>query len=214
MSLLIPLFPLQIVAFPGERIPLHIFEERYQQLIADTDAGNLSFGIATYINKVLSYGTEISLESIEARYENGACDIICQAHRVFKIEEFVDRMEDKLYAGGHISWLDNIQDSAPDLCTEMIGLIGELYAEINVPFDMEPDTQMSSFELAHKIGFSLDQEFELLTIIKESDRLRYIIDHLKKTIPVVREVNRTKGVIKMNGHFRNYDPLDFQEFKV
>ena len=68
--------------------------------------------------------------------------------------------------------------------------------------------------LIHKIGLSYEQEYQLLQMPKESERLTFINSHLLATIAVLKEVNRTKGAIKMNGDFKNFDPLDFEDFKI
>ena len=68
--------------------------------------------------------------------------------------------------------------------------------------------------LIHKIGLSYEQEYQLLQMPKESERLKFINSHLLATIAVLKEVNRTKGAIKMNGDFKNFDPLDFEDFKI
>ncbi|NNE75958.1 MAG: ATP-dependent protease, partial [Pricia sp.] len=69
------------------------------------------------------------------------------------------------------------------------------------------------YVLAHKMGLSFEQEYQLLQMSKESERLSFIKAHLVTTITVLKEVERTKKTIKMNGDFRNFDPLDFKEFK-
>ena len=75
-----------------------------------------------------------------------------------------------------------------------------------------PLDKFHSHVLVHKIGLSFDQEYELLQISKESERLIYIKNHLVTTIAVLEEVNRTKQTIKLNGDFKNFDPLDFEDF--
>ena len=64
------------------------------------------------------------------------------------------------------------------------------------------------------MGLSFEQEYELLLMPKETDRLNFIKKHLEATTNVLSEVNRTREVIEMNGHFKNFDPLDFQDFKL
>ncbi len=56
-----PLFPLNIVVFPGEELNLHIFEPRYRALIRDAEREGFSFGIPSYVHQKLGYGTEVSL---------------------------------------------------------------------------------------------------------------------------------------------------------
>ncbi|WP_430967597.1 LON peptidase substrate-binding domain-containing protein [Spongiimicrobium sp. 2-473A-2-J] len=210
----IPLFPLQSVFFPGERIPLHIFEERYKQLIHDCREEAIAFGIPVYIEGTLAYGTEMKLEEIMNTYDNGEMDVICTAKRVFKVLTFDNQMGEKLYAGGIVEFLDNEDDGTNAQRETVLSLIEELYALMNVPFSAVSFPTFNSYTLVHKIGLSIVQEHELLQMTHESERLSYLRAHLKTTISVLQEVNRTKKIIDMNGHFRNFDPLDFEDFKL
>lgn len=210
----IPLFPLQSVYFPGERVPLHIFEERYKELIQDCREEALTFGIPVYLNNTLVYGTEMVLKEIIKTYETGEMDIICVAKRVFKVITFDRQMEGKLYAGGIVEFLDNVVDGTNSQKEKIIGSIKELYQLMEVSPKNIPVTSFNSYTLTHKIGLSLEQEHHLLQLVRESERLRFIQDHLATTIGILREVNRTKKVIAMNGHFRNFDPLDFKDIEL
>ena len=78
---------------------------------------------------------------------------------------------------------------------------------------MNVDT-FNSFTLAHKIGLSFEQEYQLLQMPKENDRLNFISLHLTATITVLSEVERTRKIIELNGHFKNFDPLDFQDWEM
>jgi hypothetical protein len=81
----------------------------------------------------------------------------------------------------------------------------------NTPIDLE---KYNSFVLAHKIGLSYEQEYELLRIAKEQDRLQFIYNHLVTTINVLSQVERTRKIIELNGHFKNFDPLDFKNIET
>lgn len=210
---LIPLFPLQIVVFPNEKIPLHIFEERYRELVKDCEVTGMSFGISSVINGKMSFGTEVELVKVVKHYEGGESDIICMGKRVFKIENFYNKMATKLYAGAEVSYRDDIDDTIFSLKQKTIEMIKEFYKilELSAPDINEKD--FKSFDLAHKIGFSLDQEHELLQLMYETDRLNYIMNHLKTVVPIIKNVNNTKDIIKLNGHFRSFDPMDFKDIK-
>ena len=80
----LPFFPLQSIFFPGETVPLHIFEPRYKQLIADCRANAITFGIPVFINNVMEYGTEVQLVEVVNTYEGGEMDIVGVARQVFK----------------------------------------------------------------------------------------------------------------------------------
>ena len=210
----LPFFPLQTVFYPGETVPLHIFEERYKQLINDCRSDAVTFGIPVYINDRIDYGTEVQLVEVVTTYENGSMDIVCVARQVFKVISFESEMEGKQYAGGVVQFLDSVNDGEVAEKEEVLKKINELYELMGVIFDPIPVDKFNTYMLAHKMGFSFDQEYELLKITKESDRLAYILDHLTNTISVLEQVDRTKAMIEMNGHFRNFDPLDFKDFEI
>ncbi len=211
---MLPLFPLQTVVYPGERLPLHIFEERYQQLINDCEEENISFGVPTYIDKKLEYGTEVKLQKIAKKYPDGPCDVICIGTRIFKIKSFYQQLPGKLYAGGEVEFLTDNDGSAEELQEELLKNIAILYVELTIENPPVFNIPFVSYQVAHKIGLTLQQEYHLLKLRSELERLNYLIGHLKMTIPVVREMNKAKEVIKMNGHFKNFDPLDFEDFKL
>ena len=210
----LPLFPLQSIFFPGETVPLHIFEERYKQLINDCRKEAITFGIPVFINNTIAYGTEVQLVEVVTTYENGEMDVVCVARQVFKILSFDDQMEGKLYAGGDIEFLDMEYDADEDLRKEVLDKIEVLYDLMDVPFTKTPPKQFNSYSLAHKMGLSFEQEYELLQISKETDRLVFIKNHLETTAMVLKEINRTKAIIEMNGHFKNFDPLNFKDFNM
>jgi len=186
------MFPLQSIFFPGETVPLHIFEERYKQLIHDCRNEAITFGIPIFINDSIQYGTEVQLVEVVNTYEGGEMDVTCVARQTFKVVTFDNLMDDKPYAGGEIEFIENINDVT----------------------DGVPVEKFNSYILIHKIGLSFEQEYELLQMSKESERYTYIKNHLVTTITVLKEVDRTKEMIKLNGNFKNFDPLDFEDFSV
>ncbi len=97
---------------------------------------------------------------------------------------------------------------------EVLGKIEELYDLMAVQLPQIAIDKFNSYAFAHKMGLSFEQEYELLQLTNETKRLSYIRAHLDTTITVLNQINRTKAVIEMNGHFKNFDPLDFEDFKV
>ena len=210
----LPFFPLQTVFFPGETVPLHIFEDRYKQLINDCRSEAITFGIPVYINDQVAFGTEVQLVEVVTTYDNGSMDIVCVARQVFKVITFDSEMEGKKYAGGVVQFLEGVNDGDLKVKEDVLERIKELYDLMEVPFEMIPATKFNTYMLAHKMGLSFDQEYELLQLTKESARLDYILEHLDRTITVLKQVDMAKTMIEMNGHFRNFDPLDFKDFKI
>ena len=210
----LPLFPLKSIFFPGETVPLHIFEDRYKELILDCRREAITFGIPVYIYNQIAFGTEVQLVDVVNMYEGGEMDVVCVGRQVFKVQSFQNEMEGKIYPGGDVELLENINDASAELKDAILQKIQKLYGLMDVPFEPIPINKFNMYSLVHKIGLSIEQEYQLLQMPKESERLKFINSHLMATIAVLEEVNRTKGAIKMNGDFKNFDPLDFEDFNI
>lgn len=210
MEYFLPLFPLKLVAFPREQLNLHIFEDRYKQLINECVRDETLFGIPAYLDERIEYGTEMSVERVTKTYPDGQMDIITMGHRVFRVTEFTNPAPGKLYAGGEVQFLDDIYDDTDDnLRQHMVNLATDLFAILKLSDTVRIASDTTVFDLAHKIGLSLQKQYELLQLERESDRLQFIIDHLEETIPVMEEMELARERVRMNGHFRKFDPLDF-----
>jgi hypothetical protein len=85
-----------------------------------------------------------------------------------------------------------------------------LHATMQVHKKMEkPDEQLGCFDIAHHVGLSITEEFELLGYENELHRQEYLKRHLSKVMPVVDEMKRMQERIKMNGHFRDLSGFSF-----
>ncbi|WP_113923102.1 LON peptidase substrate-binding domain-containing protein [Cognataquiflexum aquatile] len=204
----IPLFPLKLVAFPGEQLNLHIFEPRYKQLIGDILSTKGTFGIAVYLDKLMPFGTEVELEEVSKVYEDGRMDIKTRGKRTFEILSFENPMKDKLYAGGNVVFFDNDPRVGENQYAEFIFYLKELFRLMEYQTEIVP-LRLNSFTYVHKLGLKLAEEYELLLMTKESDRIRFLTTHMMKVIPIMRDIEVAKKKIQMNGHFKNLEPLDF-----
>ncbi len=210
----LPLFPLQSIFFPGETVPLHIFEPRYKQLINDCKDEAVTFGIPVYINGGMQYGVEVQLVEVVTSYEGGEMDVVCVARQVFRLLSFEKQLSNKLYSGGVVELLAYDYKADETFKAEVLLKLRALYAIMEVPFSETTVATFNSFSLAHKMGLSFEQEYRLLQIPKEMDRLAFIDEHLATTIGVLSEVERTRKTIELNGHFKNFDPLDFKDIEM
>ena len=204
-----PMFPLELVVFPEETLALHVFEERYKLLIVDILKDGTTLGIPTLIYSSLQHGTEVKIEKVVKEYENGSKDIVFKALRTFKIEKFYQNLDSKQYSGADVRFLNNIEDGTKAQIGGFIDLLRELYFLLNIPIPKIDMNTVTSFTYAHKIGLTLDQEYQLLLIEKESERLDFLKSHLNTSIPVLKQMSRAKEVARLNGHIKNFDPLDF-----
>ncbi|GAB4200935.1 MAG: LON peptidase substrate-binding domain-containing protein [Thermoflexibacter sp.] len=208
--MVLPLFPLNLVVFPKEELNLHIFEPRYKQLVNDCINQKATFGIPVFLeNKIQEIGVEVQITALVNRYPDGRMDIKTRGERIFRLKSFFNPMLGKMHAGGEVEFLETEEDSDMLQRLLFIEAVSQLYEILNIKAELKSDVPFLSYQYAHKIGLSLRQEYELLTLLAESERIDYLIEHLRKSIPIVREMERTKQVIRMNGHFKNLDPLKF-----
>lgn len=212
--MIIPLFPLKSIFYPGETVPLHIFEERYKELIRDCRKEALTFGIPVVFNNTLAYGTEVQLAEVVTTYENGEMDVVCVARQVFRLQSFQSQMEGKLYACGQVVFLEANNDAPLSFRQKIFEKIDKLYQLMGVEFPNITFDKFNSYAFAHKMGLSFEQEYDLLQLTNETRRLQYLEQHLDHTIMVLNEINRTKNLIELNGHFKNFDPLDFEDLRL
>lgn len=209
MESFLPLFPLNLVAYPTENLNLHIFEPRYRQLINECLEQQKTFGIPAFINnKLPGYGTEMQIVSLSKSYEDGRMDISTKGLRIFRMLSFQNPIPNKLYAGGKITFIEDT-DIAEGVISELLLQLDRLYSILQTKVDFDAHSQPFSYQIAHKVGLSQEEEYHLLTTASETERQRYILRHLNKVIPVMSEMERTKERIKLNGHFKNLDPLNF-----
>ena len=204
----LPMFPLSMVAFPGEEVRLHIFEPRYKQLINDCFARETSFGIPPYFEgKSLEIGTEMMVAQIVRRYNDGKMDIKAIGTGWFRIVEFQKVADGKLYPGGYIERMPWTDDTDPELNITLTALIKELYTVMNITNVKIPDhLDFRTWDLIHKIGLSTQQELELLQLTLESEKQEYLIKHLNQLLPVVRESEKIRKRAELNGHFQYLEP--------
>lgn len=206
----IPLFPLGIVAFPGEKLNLHVFEPRYRQLVAECLADQKCFGIPSFVNgRLPGQGTEMFITKVE-EYEDGRLDIQTLGGRVFKLVDLDNPAPGKLFAGGHVHFHPEEDSADQTVMAELLETLDKLYKLLQVQgtYDLE-NKQCFSYQIAHTIGLSLEDEYELLTIDSEMDRQLFLLAHLNKVLPMMENMESTRQRIRMNGHFKEFDPLNF-----
>lgn len=204
----LPLFPLNLVAFPGEALNLHIFEPRYIQLISECLASNQPFGIPVYLpNHVMHYGTSIQIVQLVKQYDDGRMDIQTQGLDVFRITTFQNPVQDKLYAGGEVEFLQAMPNHV--ILPGLVERLRELYHHLQLSFEFDQLPLNFSFQIGHKIGLSIAEEYQLIQIPSEVARQEFILRHLNRIMPIMDELERTKERIRLNGHFKNFDPLNF-----
>lgn len=205
----IPLFPLKMVPFPGENINLHIFEPRYKDLINDIMKIEKRFGIPPFIHKKIDFGTLMEITDVVKVYDDGRLDIVSNGIKVFKILDYKNPSDGKKYAEGFVEYLENDPTEDPLMKSIFIEKIEEFFALINELGKIQIEDEVQSYDVIHKLGLTLEMEYEILKMEREVERQEYIIDYLDQTIPVLQRVGKAKEIIRMNGHFRYFDAINF-----
>ncbi|MEO1628993.1 MAG: LON peptidase substrate-binding domain-containing protein [Bacteroidota bacterium] len=196
------------MVYPGEQLNLHIFEPRYKQLIRECEQNKVTFGIPAFINdKVMDMGTELRLRKIVKRHENGEMDIKTEGIGLFRIRNFYKTAPNKLYAGADIARLENEYTSDSLLNEKILDYMKDLFRILKIDKEL-PDgpTAFNVYDIAHQVGLSLDQEYELLCLTTEYDRQAFVTEHLRRLLPVVQEMERLRKKVQLNGHFKNIIP--------
>jgi Lon protease-like protein len=210
MNELIPIFPLEIVVFPGDELNLHIFEPRYQELINDCTKTKKPFGIPTVLDrKIAGLGTVVQLIEIANVQADGQMDIRTQALRRFRIRQLLKEYPGKLYSAATVDYLETKEVTDPKGMRAVFEGIKKLHALLNVTKKFpKPEAELTTYDVAHQAGLSLKQEYDLLELDDETERQKYLQRHLNQVLPVVAEMESLKDKIKLNGHFKKLPGFD------
>ena len=201
----IPVFPLSIVVFPSETLNMHIFESKFKQMINDCIDLKKPFGLTTVLDKKMQdHGTLMEIIEVTKRYETGEMDIKTKGKKIFKTLEHIVQIPEKLYSGAIVTYPKNQVKGRRHMMTKIISLMKVLHEllELQNPPNKE-DSELWSYDIAHRVGLTLEQEYELLCFTDELHRQEYLRRHLSEVIPVVIELEALKRKIKLNGHFKN-----------
>jgi uncharacterized protein len=206
MTNFIPVFPLDVVVYPGERLNLHIFEPKYKQLLKECVEAKKPFGIPSVVDqKMGDLGTLMEVDEVVTEHENGELDIRTRGVKVFRILEVIREVPDKLYSGAIVTYPENtmVQGNST-LSGQIIDAVKKLYSLLNVDGKFPSfQSDVVSYTIGHFVGMNLREEYELLGLFDELQRLEYIRRHLTRMQPVLKGLEDMKKRVQMNGHFRN-----------
>lgn len=170
----IPLFPLNIVALPRERIPLHIFEPRYKRMIKDRIKTGAPFGIVLRDEKgVKSIGCSVKIIRVLKEHPTGEYDIIVQGQRCFRIKDKVQE-NDKLWIG-NVSYLEDQESATTDLLEKTRDQYLHILLKLGLNEDMERHMSKSrSFDFIEFINLPNKIKQQLIETNDENQRLEII----------------------------------------
>jgi Lon protease-like protein len=199
---LLPLFPLDVVLFPGTPLPLHIFEPRYQEMIADCLAHASNFGVIRAMAEGMAeVGCTAEIITVTKEYPDGRLDIVTEGRQRFQVLQL---NEERSFLRAEVSFLED-ENEAPS--EHAIARAIQLHAEIlNMAGALQDlsaaDQTALSFYLAGSLPLDLDFKQQLLSLRAESQRISALTRYLEVVIPRLRSSTEARERAGSNGHGR------------
>jgi Lon protease-like protein len=197
-----PLFPLGLVALPGELVPLHIFEERYKQMMAECMESEREFGIVWMSDDGLrEIGCACEIERVLEQMEDGRMNILTRGTRPFRV---LERQGHLAYPAGVIEFLSDVAEE-PDLAAAETARA--TYADlVKRATDREPEQveldEMDAYAMAATVDFGLAAKQGLLDLRSESARLRLVTRLFRAAVKRLEFVERAQERARSNGKVR------------
>ena len=181
------LFPLPIVLLPTERIPLHIFEPRYRELVEECIESGADFGLVLTDGEgaVHEIGTRASIAQVLERLDDGRLNVVVEGGERFRLLELT---------GGRSFTTGIVEDvadedepaSASDVA-RAVDLFSSLAVEAESDVDLpDPDSPLLDFELAARVDFAPDAKQELLSSTSPGVRMTRLIELLEVALEAVK----------------------------
>jgi len=206
MKDIIPIFPLNLVLFPGAVYPLHIFEERYKKLVARCRDNDEGFGIISKIDDTLApVGCYVKILEIINVYDNGSLDIIVRGIKRFR------QKSKSIHTDGYLQavvedYIDNESDFSDVKTQETVlnkfqNILKKTKIELSQKFWNNLDTSnKKSFKIAEKAGLNLKQQQDLLNLQSEKKRIDLLLKHFLFLETYLDNSDIVKDIVMRDGY--------------
>src|SRR5947209_10640862 len=197
-----PLFPLGIVALPGELVPLHIFEERYKTMMNACLEQDTEFGIVWLSDDGLrENGCACAIDRLLERTEDGRMNLLTRGTRPFRV---LERQSHLAYPAGVIEFLE---DRDEEVDAELLQGAKEAYAElVRRATDSDPEAnelaEMDAYAMAATVDFGPDAKQGLLDLRSENARLRLVTRLFHAAMERLELIDRGQERARSNGKVR------------
>lgn len=193
------LFPLELVLLPTERVPLHIFEPRYKELIGECLRSGLEFGLVLQDDQGRrEIGTRAAVVEVLQVFDDGRMNVVVEGHDRFRLRGLTSG---RIFLTGDVEDVDDEDDEADDGEGEQaLGLFRRLVEAAGGEID-EPDEASGplSFQIAARIDFGTEPKQELLELRSEPARLRHLCPLLEAAIEAVQREREIRERAATNG---------------
>ena len=198
----IPIFPLDVVLFPGIPLPLHIFEERYKLMVQECIEQRREFGVLLVRGGgVAAVGCTAAIVQVVKRYPDGRMDILTVGRARFQMNEV---FEEKPYLEAGVEYLDD--EPPPESAAaprQLLRLYEQCYAVLHgraPQMKSAPPGVALTFLMAAELPLDLEYKQELLEMRSEAERRESLREKMEQWLPELEQVERIKRRAGGNGH--------------
>jgi Lon protease-like protein len=195
------LFPLEVVLFPEAALPLHIFEDRYKEMINVCLTEKVGFGVVCAQREGLAVvGCTAEIIRVLERYPDGRMDILCQGSKRFEIENLDNTLsflqaEVDFFGDEGLPATRAMREECTALHFEVLELMGG--DKSHRAFDLN---EPIAFRVAWASPTDLSFRIELLAIRSDSERTERLIAFYNAMLPKLRRGVQASTAVARNGH--------------
>ncbi len=220
MKQLLPLFPLDLVLFPGTPLPLHIFEPRYKDLISECLDNKTRFGIVrakgqqeegegsgeeestpdseSQEQALADVGCTAEIVAVTKTYPDGRMDIVAEGRERFEV---LDIDEAQSFLRAEVLYFDDEPETAPEAdVARAVKLHSDILAIAGAKQSLPEELKQVSFHLAGSLPLDLDFKQALLEMRSESKRIAAVITAFEAILPKLRRTVQLRQRAGGNGH--------------
>ncbi len=201
------LFPLPLVLMPTERIPLHIFEPRYRELVGECIESGREFGfvLATGDGAVHEIGTRATVAQVLETLDEGELNIVVEGRERFRLLELTTG---RSFTTGIVEPVNDADEPAQEADVDRaLELFGTLVEVAETPIDMpEQSSAQLDFELAARVDFDVEAKQELLAMTSPQKRMRRLIDLLELALEATQIEQALRERAGQNGKVTPFEP--------
>ena len=197
---LIPLFPLEVVLFPGVPLPLHIFEPRYKEMMGECLRDRAEFGVVRVVNDgIAAAGCTAAILDVIKRYDDGRMDILTEGRRRF---ETIALDQERSFLRGEVAFFDDEPSEASTTAAQRaIRLYLDLLALADVEAENPPEPGPNlSFLITSGLPLELDFKQQLLESRSEAKRIGLIVEYYESLVPRLKRALKARKKSGGNGH--------------
>jgi Lon protease-like protein len=196
-----PLFPLGLVLLPGEVVPLHIFEDRYRQMIGECLDEEREFGILWLADDELKeVGCAARVTRVLERFDDGRLNILAEGTTPFRMER---RIGDMAYPAGDVVLLDDDPDTDDDALERARTAYADLVEEVT---DERPEPEalsaLGAYGMAATVDINPAAKQALLELRSEPARLEQLEGLFAEALRRIKTAARVAEQASGNGHLK------------